>query len=211
MNVNNLLLLLVAYILGSIPTAVWVGKAFYKIDVREFGSGNAGATNVFRILGKKAGIPVLIIDVLKGFIAVSLAGYSLLEPGTSNFINLQLSLGVIALIGHIFPVFANFRGGKGIATLLGIIIAVYPFAAGASILIFLAVFLVSGIVSLGSITAAVFFPIIVIFILNIQNNSLIVFSLLITVMVIITHRKNIQRLIKKEEPKTKLIKKNKNQ
>ncbi len=208
-NFHNILLLLGAYLLGSIPTAVWVGKYFYNIDVREYGSGNAGATNVFRVLGKKAGIPVLLIDVFKGFLAVFLASWSDYSVGSNPFINLQLVLGIASLVGHIFPVFASFRGGKGIATLLGIIIAVYPYAAIISILIFVVVFLVSGYVSLGSMTAAVVFPLVVIFVLNTNTPSLIIFSILIAIMVLITHQKNIERLLKREEPKTRLMNKKK--
>src|SRR3954471_9295792 len=115
-SIYSISAVILAYLFGSIPTAVWLGQAFYGIDVREYGSGNAGATNTFRVLGKKAGIPVLIIDILKGFAAVSIAGYSAYTPHTASYVNYQLVLGVAALIGHIFPIFAAFRGGKGIAT-----------------------------------------------------------------------------------------------
>lgn len=205
----NILFLLGAYLLGSIPTAVWIGKYFYSIDVREYGSGNAGATNVFRVLGKKAGIPVLLIDVLKGFVAVSLANSSDYTVGSNQFINLQLVLGIASLVGHIFPIFASFRGGKGIATLLGIILAILPFAAFISIGIFIAVLLVSSYVSLGSMTAAVAFPIIVILGFKTTTPSLIIFSILIAIMVLITHQKNIERLLRREESKAKLINKKK--
>ncbi len=205
----NISLLLFAYLLGSIPTAVWIGKYFYKIDVREYGSGNAGATNTFRVLGKKAGIPVLVIDVLKGFAAVSLAHFSVYENGTNNFINLQLVFGIASLVGHIFPLFASFRGGKGIATLLGIILAVHPPAALISIAIFVLVLLVSSYVSLSSMVAAVAFPIIVIVVFKITVPSLVIFSILIAIMVLITHQKNIERLLRKEETKAKILKKRK--
>lgn len=205
----NILFLLGAYLLGSIPTAVWIGKYFYNIDVREYGSGNAGATNVFRVLGKKAGIPVLLIDVLKGFVAVSLANSSDYTVGSNQFINLQLVLGIASLVGHIFPIFASFRGGKGIATLLGIILAILPFAAFISIGIFIIVLLVSSYVSLGSMTAAVAFPIIVILGFKTTTPSLIIFSILIAIMVLITHQKNIERLLRREESKAKLINKKK--
>lgn len=206
---NNILLLVGAYLLGSIPTAVWIGKYFYNIDVREYGSGNAGATNVFRVLGKKAGIPVLIIDILKGFLAVGLAYFSVNIPHTYQFINLQLVLGIASLVGHIFPIFASFRGGKGIATLLGIILAILPYAAFISIGIFIIVLLISSYVSLSSMTAAVSFPIIVIFIFKTTTPSLIIFSILIAIMVLITHQKNIERLLKREESKANLGKKKK--
>lgn len=198
--------LIIAYLIGSIPSAVWIGKIFYGIDVREYGSGNAGATNTFRVLGKKAGIPVLFIDILKGFAAVQLPYLTELVPGSVQFVNLQLVLGVAALFGHIFPLFAAFKGGKGIATLLGIILAVHPYAALVSIGVFLVVFLVSKYVSLGSITAALTFPIIVIVVFKTRIPSLVIFSMVIAVLVLITHQKNIERLIKREESKSPLIK-----
>lgn len=205
----HIVLLIGAYLLGSIPTAVWIGKFFYKIDVREYGSGNAGATNTFRVLGKKAGIPVLLIDVLKGFAAVSLAYCSEYAPHTTQFINLQLVLGIASLIGHIFPIFASFRGGKGIATLLGIILAVHLYAALIAMGIFIVVLLISSYVSLGSMTAAVMFPVIVILIFHETVPSLIIFSILIAIMVLITHQKNIERLLRREESKAKIIRKKK--
>src|ERR1700761_351473 len=120
--------LILAYLCGSIPTAVWIGQAFFNIDVREYGSGNAGATNTFRVLGKKAGIPVMLIDILKGWTATNLAfmiGVSTTGAYHSvPFTNYQLALGIAAVMGHLFPVFAGFRGGKGIATLFGMVLAV---------------------------------------------------------------------------------------
>lgn len=210
-NLSNILFLIGAYLLGSIPTAVWIGKSFYKIDVREYGSGNAGATNTFRVLGKKAGIPVLLIDVMKGFAAVSLAYLSDYPLNSNQMINLQLVLGIASLVGHIFPIFASFRGGKGIATLLGIILAVHPYAALVSMGIFIIVLLISSYVSLSSMTAAVCFPVIVIGIFKTTAPSLIIFSILIAIMVLITHQKNIERLLRREESKAKLIKKKKTQ
>jgi glycerol-3-phosphate acyltransferase PlsY len=205
----NILLLIGAYLLGSIPTAVWIGKYYYRIDVREYGSGNAGATNVFRVLGKKAGIPVLLIDVLKGFAAVSLAHMSHYMPNSNQFMNLELVLGIASLVGHIFPVFAQFRGGKGIATLLGIILAVHPQAALISIIIFIIVLLTTSYVSLSSMIAAMVFPVVVIVVFKTKVPSLIIFSILIAIMVLITHQKNIERLLRREESKAKLIKKKK--
>jgi glycerol-3-phosphate acyltransferase PlsY len=208
-NTSNLVLLLISYLLGSIPSAVWIGKYFYNIDVREYGSGNAGATNTIRVLGKKAGIPVLIIDALKGFGAVSLAVLSPYTHDSNQFVNLQLVLGIASLVGHIFPVFASFRGGKGIATLLGITVAVNPMAACFSIIIFIVMLVAFGYVSLGSITAAIAFPISILFVLKVQTPSLILFSILVAIMVVITHQKNIERLLKREEPKANLLKRKK--
>ena len=210
-NLSNILFLIGAYVIGSIPTAVWIGKYFYKIDVREYGSGNAGATNTFRVLGKKAGIPVLLIDVMKGFAAVCLAYLSNYRPYSNQMVNLQLVLGIASLVGHIFPIFASFRGGKGIATLLGIILAVHPYAALVSMSIFIVVLLISSYVSLSSMTAAVCFPVIVIGVFKTTTPSLIIFSILIAIMVLITHQKNIERLLRREESKAKLIKKKKTQ
>ncbi len=201
--------LIFAYLLGSIPSAVWVGKIFYKVDVREFGSGNAGATNTFRVLGKRAGVPVLILDILKGWIAVSMTYYLVDDlPGTEPFVNMQIVLGIAALFGHIFPVFAGFRGGKGIATLLGIMLAIQPGASSIAIFIFLAVFLISGYVSLSSMVAGFSFPFIIMVLYNTSVvPSLLIFSFLIAILILITHQKNIERLIKRQESKTRILRK----
>lgn len=200
-----LILILGAYLLGSIPTSVWIGKLFYNIDVREFGSGNAGATNTFRVLGKKAGIPVLIIDILKGTAAVALSYLSPFEPGSPVFVNLQLGLGVAALIGHIFPVFAGFRGGKGVATILGIVICITPVSCSLALVVFLVVLTASRYVSLSSMSAGLSYPVILNLIMHNQNKVLILFSLAVAVLLVITHRKNIQRLLKKQESKVALF------
>lgn len=204
----NILALIVAYLIGSIPSAVWIGQIFYGTDVREFGSGNAGATNTFRVLGKKAGIPVLLIDTFKGFAAVYLSyfvqDYSL---NSEAMIDLQLALGVAALLGHIFPVYVGFRGGKGIATLLGIVLAIHPQAALISIIVFLITLLITKYVSLSSITASVAFPFSVIIIYQSSASSLVIFSLFIAIIVLITHQKNIERLLRKEESKALFFRK----
>jgi glycerol-3-phosphate acyltransferase PlsY len=194
--------------MGSIPSAIWIGKRFHGIDVREHGSGNAGATNTFRVLGKKAGIPVLLLDILKGFVAVNLVmiqtryGADQIIPYT----NLKLVFGFCAVLGHIFPVFAGFRGGKGIATLLGIILAVHPQAAFCAIGLFLLVLITTKYVSLGSMIAGVAFPILVIFVFKTTVPALMIFSGLVAVLIIVTHQKNIERLLKKNENKTYLFK-----
>jgi glycerol-3-phosphate acyltransferase PlsY len=208
----NVSALLFAYALGSFPSAVWIGKLLYGIDVREFGSGNAGATNAFRVLGKKAGIPVLILDILKGWIAVNITYYLMSDvPGTEPYVNMQIVLGIAALIGHIFPVFAGFRGGKGIATLLGIMLAIQPAASAVAIVVFLFVFVVSGYVSLSSMTAGFAFPFIIMVLY--KGNvipSLLIFSFLVAILILITHQKNIERLIKRQESRTPLLKKKQN-
>jgi glycerol-3-phosphate acyltransferase PlsY len=198
-------LIFAAYLLGSIPTAVWIGKAMYNIDVREFGSGNAGATNTFRVLGKKAGIPVLIIDILKGSLAVALAYMSGFEVQSPEFINLELGLGVAALMGHIFPVFAGFRGGKGVATILGIVICIVPVSCALSLCVFLVVLFSTRIVSLSSMIGGVTFPIFLNLVMGNSNPILTVFSIVVATLLIITHRKNILRLLKKQESKVHLF------
>ncbi len=202
--------LIIAYLLGSIPTAVWVGKALYKIDLREHGSKNAGATNAIRTLGIKTGLFVLVVDALKGLAAVNLVlFFPEIFPGDNTRILFQLLLGVMALLGHIFPVFAKFRGGKGIATLGGIIIALFPGTVLICLGVFALGFLITRIVSVGSILAAITFPIVVIFL---DKDSVLaeqVFSIIVAVFVPLTHRKNIFRLFKCEENKLDFKKNNK--
>lgn len=198
-------LLISAYLLGSIPTAVWWGNRYYGIDVREFGSGNAGATNTFRVLGKKAGIPVLIIDVAKGIAAVLLVYVSPYAYGSSEFVNLELGLGVASLVGHVFPIFAGFRGGKGVATMLGIVICITPLTSLCVLSVFLMVLILTKYVSLSSICAGVSYPICLNLVLNNQNETLQLFSFFVAVLIIITHKKNISRLFKRQESKLMLF------
>jgi acyl phosphate:glycerol-3-phosphate acyltransferase len=198
-------LFIAAYLVGSIPTAVWWGKRFYGIDVREFGSGNAGATNTFRVLGKKAGIPVLIIDIVKGVLATSLAFLSFFEFGSDEFVNLQLGMGIASIVGHVFPIFAGFRGGKGVATILGVVICLNPIASLFAILIFLTVLIATKYVSLSSMLAGISYPFILNLLLGNQNETLFIFSILVAVLLVITHKKNISRLIKRQESKVDLF------
>jgi glycerol-3-phosphate acyltransferase PlsY len=198
-----------AYLLGSIPTAVWVGKAWYNLDVREHGSKNAGATNTFRVLGKRPGIVVLLIDVAKGAFAVSipLVWINFVDQSIGDQQDLlQIVAAIFAVIGHIFPVFAGFRGGKGVATSLGIIIGIQPLSAAICLGAFLIVFILSKFVSLGAIVASVCFPIIV-YVLHPESTEMQVFSLVLGTAVILAHKKNIKRLIKGEENKMNLFKK----
>ncbi|HOZ82062.1 MAG TPA: glycerol-3-phosphate 1-O-acyltransferase PlsY [Bacteroidia bacterium] len=205
-NAENITLLLAAYLFGSIPSAVWIGKVFFNTDVREYGSGNAGATNTFRVLGPKAGVPVLLMDIAKGWMAVQLATYfGEYMPATQQFINFKLTLGAAALLGHIFPVFAGFRGGKGVATLLGILWGVNPPAAVICMGVFLLFFLTTGYVSLGSMAAAVSFPFIVMWWLNETVTSMNVFAIAVPILVLVTHQKNIERLLKKTESRVYLF------
>ncbi|MDZ4664793.1 MAG: glycerol-3-phosphate 1-O-acyltransferase PlsY [Bacteroidota bacterium] len=199
------LLILGAYLLGSIPTAVWIGKAFYGIDVREFGSGNAGATNTFRVLGKKAGFPVLAIDILKGSVAVALAFLSSIPFERPDFVDLQLGLGVAVLLGHIFPVFAGFRGGKGVATILGVVLCVLPITCCVGLLVFFTVLLATRYVSLSSMMTGIAFPFILQYIMHNEDVVLTIFSITVAVLLVLTHRKNIIRLFKNQESKINLF------
>ena len=204
LNINNIIAIVLAYLIGSVPSAVWVGKWFFGVDVREHGSKNAGATNTFRVLGKKAGFPVLFMDVFKGWGAVTLLSYLFcsFESGTNQFVNFQLAVGMSAVFGHIYPIYARFKGGKGVATLLGIILAIHLQAAGLAFAVFIVTFLISKYVSLGAIVAAITFPFIVTFIFKAQDTpSLIYFATVMSILVIYTHRQNIDRLLRKEESK----------
>lgn len=194
--------LLLAYILGSIPTAVWVGKIFYGVDVRNEGSGNAGATNTIRVLGVKAGIPVIVVDILKGFFAVWLMHYFVpADWNPDNIIYANIAAGLLAVVGHTLPVFAGFRGGKGVATLLGMGIALYGWPVLISVIIFVLVVSISRYVSLGSLLAGIAFPLIVIFYFHENNVGLVVLSIFVAAFLIWTHRKNIGRLMKGNENK----------
>ncbi len=184
---------IIAYILGSIPTAVWYGKTFHKIDVREHGSGNAGATNTLRVLGNKAGFIVLFIDLLKGLMATSLALFSEYNYSDQAFFNLQMMLGIIAVLGHVFPVFASFKGGKGIATLLGMAIALNYQIAGICIVLFVAIVWLFKYISLGSMCASIAAALLSFYFYQ-DNNIANIFFCLIAIMVIYTHRANIKRL-----------------
>jgi glycerol-3-phosphate acyltransferase PlsY len=189
---------------GSIPSAVWVGRTFYGIDVREYGSGNAGATNTFRVLGKKPGIAVLIMDVLKGFFAVKMA-YLVgdYDPRSPEFIDFELALAVCGLMGHVFPIYVGFRGGKGVATMLGILIGVHPQAAGLCALVFLLSFMSTRYVSLSSMLAGITFPV-VIMVFYSTNSSINIFSLAVAIMILATHQRNIERLLAGEESRVPL-------
>lgn len=195
-----------AYLLGSVPTAVWTGRLFHGIDVREHGSGNAGATNVMRVLGVRTGVPVLLIDMLKGWAAVRLLR---LQPGIGTgeelFMILSILLGMLAVVGHIFPVFAGFRGGKGVATISGVCFALHPAATAAALGIFILVLLLSRYVSLGSILAGISFPFWVIVVFRSPFVSLWMFSVIAAVLLVITHRKNIQRLRAGKENKATFL------
>lgn len=204
----NILLVIAAYLLGSIPSSIWIGKRFYGIDIREHGSHNAGATNTLRVLGRKAALPVLLIDFAKGFAAVTLACLSTYAGGGEDAVfNFRIILAAAAVLGHIFPIFAGFDGGKGVATLTGAVLAIYPPAVGICFAVWFAVFLTTHFVSLSSITAGVLFPVLVIFVFGERSLSVVIFSCVISVLLILTHIPNIRRLVAGNESKIYLHKK----
>ncbi len=204
---NELLLIILAYLIGSIPTSVWVSKHFFDIDIRDYGSGNAGATNTYRILGPKWGSIVMIVDMLKGILAVKLA---LLLPEYADsevhLQNLQTGLGLAAVIGHIFPIWADFRGGKGVATLFGLVLGISPWTALGCVGIFIIVLYLTRFVSLSSILASIAFPIFILVIFNVDNPAYRIFAISIALMVLLTHQKNIGRLLKGSESKVPILK-----
>ncbi len=201
--IDLFVMLILAYLIGAIPTSIWIGKKFYKIDIREFGSGNAGASNAIRVFGPVVGILVLIFDMFKGLAAVYLVNfYSFVHPGTPEFVNIQIILGIAAVLGHIYPVYAGFRGGKGVSTIFGVLLALHPLATLCAAGIFLIGFFTTRYSSVGSILAGVSFPILIIFVFNSPYLHLRVFSGLVSLLIIFTHRKNIIRLWNGNENKT---------
>jgi len=183
---KEILLILSAYLIGSIPTAVWVSRAFFGIDIREYGSGNAGATNTFRVLGSRWGTFVMAVDVLKGVAATSL--YILVpyylhdETERTNF---MVGLGLAAVTGHIFPIWADFRGGKGVATLFGMILAIQPLAAVCCVAVFLAV--------------------LILYIFDAHETLYRGFAIAVALLVVLTHQKNISRLLRGNENKVPIL------
>ena len=208
----SIILCFAAYLLGSIPSSVWIGRWFYGIDIREHGSGNAGTTNTFRVLGTKPGIVVFVVDIFKGWLAVNLIRIiHTLEPGTAPFVNFELLLGGLAVLGHIFPIYVGFKGGTGVATLLGIVLAIHPLAALITLSIFTVILLISKYVSLSSMLAGLAFPFLIIYIFKTTIISLVVFSILISILLVVTHQKNIVRLADREENKVRFRRASSNQ
>lgn len=204
-----------AYLLGSIPSAVWISKHFYGIDIREYGSKNAGATNMLRVLGRRAALPVFAIDFLKGFVAVTLSILAAYLPefsvggeyGPNGIYAVKVGLVVIAVLGHIFPVFAGFKGGKGVATLAGAVMGVDPSSILLCLGVWLVMLMITHYVSLSSMVAGCAFPVFIL--ISPKTNSsitLIVFSFLVAILLIVTHRKNIARLRAGTESKIHIFK-----
>jgi glycerol-3-phosphate acyltransferase PlsY len=188
------------------PTALWLGKAFFGIDIREYGSGNSGASNTFRVLGRSAGMFVLFLDVVKGLTASMLVRYlDFIDPGTIRYVNLQLLFGLCSVVGHVFPVYANFKGGKGIATLLGMVIGIHYISAITCMILFVIILLSTRYVSLSSILAAVSFPLFAIFIFKSDEPLFVAFGIAAAILVVLTHQKNIKRLVEGVENKANIL------
>ena len=196
---NLIIGIVISYFIGSVPTAYIFGKALKGLDIRKHGSGNVGATNVFRVLGKGPGIAVLILDILKGVLAVALVADLL---GLTTDIA-RIFLGVAVVCGHNWTVFLQFKGGKGIATSLGVLIgftirmAVLRMVLLSTVSIWLISFLLTGFVSLSSIVAATFLPILMV--LTNQNIELVILGIVFCVFVVIRHRPNIKKLLSGQE------------
>jgi glycerol-3-phosphate acyltransferase PlsY len=204
---KEFLLIILAYLIGSIPTAILISKRFFGIDIREYGSGNMGATNAFRVLGPKYGTIIMVLDILKGMAAVGLFWF--LPYYINNELertNFMMGLGLAAVLGHIFPVFAQFKGGKGVATLLGMLIAVQPLVAVCCVGVFVLVLYLTRYVSLSSILGAIMLPVCVLWIWNEDELSYRIFALIVAALVIITHQKNIGRLLKGNENRVPILK-----
>jgi acyl phosphate:glycerol-3-phosphate acyltransferase len=206
-SMKEVLFIVFAYLIGSIPTAVWISRYFFGVDIRDYGSGNAGATNTFRVLGSKWGCIVMSVDVLKGVIATSL--YILLPFYMHNEwdrTNLMVGLGLAAVVGHIFPLWADFRGGKGVATLFGMILAIQPLVAVYCVGVFLLCLYLTRFVSLSSILASIAFAVLILFIFNEKEPLYRAFAIAVALLVILTHQKNISRLLRGSESKIPILK-----
>lgn len=193
------LIILFAYLVGSFPTSIVVGRMTRRIDIREHGSKNAGGTNAFRVLGWKAGLFVAVVDILKGVLATLLIAKIRVDPLMLDYELVQIIAGTFAVIGHIWTVLAKFKGGKGVATGAGLIIALFPWASLICFIIFAALVLTTRYVSLGSIIATSSLPFVLLTFDRMfgksVSTSLLTFSILISCLIIFTHRSNIRRLI----------------
>ncbi len=204
---NEFLLIIIAYLIGSIPTSVWVSKYFFDIDIRDYGSGNAGATNTYRVLGSRWGTFVMVVDMLKGVIATSLyilMPYYLTDEWSRT--NFMIGLGMASVVGHIFPLWAGFKGGKGVATLFGMALAIQPIVAISTVGVFLIVLYLTRFVSLSSILAGIAFMVFILFIFNEKETLYRIFAVIVALLIVLTHQKNISRLLKGTESKVPILK-----
>jgi glycerol-3-phosphate acyltransferase PlsY len=201
------IIIAMSYVLGSIPSSIILGKLFKHIDIREHGSGNAGATNAFRVLGWKIALVVLILDISKGAVATVFIS-KLTFFGETQILSqdyLMIICGFAAIFGHIWTLFAKFNGGKGVATAAGMLIGLYPLATGIALVLFGIIAYATRYISVASMISAVSVPIILLILKYTYNEEqslvLFVFSIVLSVLIIFTHRTNIQRLMKGEEKK----------
>jgi acyl phosphate:glycerol-3-phosphate acyltransferase len=204
---NEALVILAAYLIGSIPTAVWVSRYFFDIDIRDYGSGNSGATNTYRVLGSKWGTFVMIVDMIKAIVAVKLVlflPYAFVSE--LYLVNMQLGLGLAAVLGHIFPIWANLRGGKGVASLFGMVLGIQPNAALCCVAIFIFVLYITRWVSLSSILASIAFPVFILVIFNEPEHLYRIFAVTVAMLVLVTHQKNISRILNGSESKVPILK-----
>ncbi len=214
--VSFLVIIVLSYLIGSLPTAVWVGKLIYKVDIREHGSGNAGATNTFRVLGWKCGVFVSLIDIFKGFVAtfyISQIGFLAGEiPITIDIWNMDVFMrvvaGLFAVVGHMYPVFAGFKGGKGVITAAGMLYGIEPLSISLALTVFGIILFTSRYVSLASIIASFSYPIFLLILrygfgMDYLDGSLMVFSSVVALGIILKHIPNIRRLIQGTENRIK--------
>ena len=204
---KELLLIIIAYLIGSIPTALIISTKFFGVDIRDYGSGNMGATNTFRVLGAKFGTVVMVFDILKGMLAVGLFYFlPFYIHNEWDRTNLMVGLGLAAVMGHIFPIFAQYKGGKGVATLFGMILAVQPVIALSCVGVFLLVLFLTRYVSLSSIIAGIALPVCVLWIWNDDVVVYRIFAVLVACLIILTHQKNIIKILRGNESRIPILK-----
>lgn len=204
---KELLLIIIAYLIGSIPTALIISKKFFGVDIRDYGSGNMGATNTFRVLGSRFGTVVMVFDILKGMLAVGLFYFLPFYINNEwDRTNLMVGLGLAAVMGHIFPIFAQYKGGKGVATLFGMILAVQPVIALSCVGVFLLVLFLTRYVSLSSIIAGIALPVCVLWIWNDDVVVYRIFAVLVACLIILTHQKNIIKILRGNESRIPILK-----
>lgn len=216
--VSLLIVLFISYLLGSIPSSLWVGKLVKNIDIRNHGSGNAGTTNTFRVLGWKAGVSVFILDFLKGFVAsywisqlaftLNVGNGTIAPPGWEADAFLMITCGLMSVVGHMFPVFASFKGGKGAATACGMLFGIEPISISIAFGIFILIVLTTRFVSLASITASFIYPISILILRYgfgyFVDGSVIIFASIVAAGIIFKHKGNIRRLINGTESRVNI-------